>query len=165
MAADGFFPEWFASSYFPPVWFAPADDEHLTEEERRPLALVPFDHEVSRKRTPPDSEESLARLFRRERLPAADEVKAERVKLGILPPDQLKIAKERDVVSRKLQQTLEQAQSDKAAIDQALLWELHTYEALLAAEYQKLLEQGIKQEKARIEEEDVAFVLAVLTAS
>ena len=40
MAADGFFPQWFQAAYFPSVWFAPGDDEHLTPEERpRPRGM------------------------------------------------------------------------------------------------------------------------------
>ncbi len=37
MAAEsGWFPTWYAGSWFPSVWFAPADEEHLTPEEQRP---------------------------------------------------------------------------------------------------------------------------------
>lgn len=35
MAAEsGWFYQWFADGWFPSVWFAPADDEHLAPEER-----------------------------------------------------------------------------------------------------------------------------------
>lgn len=34
MAADeGWFAQWFAGGWFPSVWFAPADEEHLTPPE------------------------------------------------------------------------------------------------------------------------------------
>lgn len=36
MATEGWFPTWFSASYFPPVWFAPADESHLTDDELRP---------------------------------------------------------------------------------------------------------------------------------
>lgn len=30
----GWFYQWYADNWFPPVWFAPADDEHLVPTER-----------------------------------------------------------------------------------------------------------------------------------
>lgn len=36
MATDGWFQNWFQAAYFPPVWFAPADESHLTDDELRP---------------------------------------------------------------------------------------------------------------------------------
>lgn len=48
MAADGgWFAGWYDDDGFPPVWFAPADDSHLTPAERQPylsaahVALAP----------------------------------------------------------------------------------------------------------------------------
>lgn len=39
MALDiGWFYEWYEDKYFPPVWFAPADDSHIPEEELKPGA-------------------------------------------------------------------------------------------------------------------------------
>lgn len=36
MAADGwFYSPWFVSGYFPPVWFAPADETHIEPEKKR----------------------------------------------------------------------------------------------------------------------------------
>lgn len=36
MVTEGwFYSPWYVKGYFPPVWFAPADEEHLTPEERR----------------------------------------------------------------------------------------------------------------------------------
>ena len=101
----------------------------------------------------------------KQRRQTLEELEAERIKLGILPPKQQKIADERIAVARKLQESLDAAQRSKAAADEALLWELHAYEALLAAEYRQLLEQAIALEKARRqEEEDVAVVLSMLAA-
>lgn len=37
MAADGWYPEWFAAGWFPEVWFAPADESGLSEEELAPV--------------------------------------------------------------------------------------------------------------------------------
>lgn len=45
----GWFYQWYADGWFPPVWFAPADDEHLTPPERattggarrRPIKALP----------------------------------------------------------------------------------------------------------------------------
>lgn len=36
MAADGwFYSPWFVSGYFPPVWFAPADETHIDPKKKR----------------------------------------------------------------------------------------------------------------------------------
>lgn len=36
MATDqGWFGLWFSDRYYPPVWFAPGDDTHLTPDERQ----------------------------------------------------------------------------------------------------------------------------------
>ncbi len=37
----GWFYQWFADSWFPPVWFAPSDEEDVPVEERRGVGGTP----------------------------------------------------------------------------------------------------------------------------
>ena len=143
---NGWYHEWYANGWFPAVWFATADEEHLTEEERRPLALVPFDHEVARKRQPPEHEheEALARLFRRKPQPVV-EAPQPVAKTQQLQDEAAKVAAKK---------AAEQAETDA-------YWALHLYEQLLLKEAERLAQEAIAKARARQEEEEAFIVMAI----
>lgn len=75
----GWFYEWFANNWFPPVWFAPSDDEDVPLAERRPTgggtdSHVPRVNLLELHRITKERNEELARL-EAERI-ARDELQA-----------------------------------------------------------------------------------------
>lgn len=77
---QGWYYEWFANNWFPPVWFAPSDEEDVPLEERRPTgggtdSHVPVNLHEAHQRTKERNEER--NRLEAERLAEADREAAE----------------------------------------------------------------------------------------
>ncbi len=177
--------QYFSAQYFPPVWFAPGDDSHLTDEERQVEWLGGGASVYYGKR---DKELEKRDYSRLDKTQTEEEKKRQRIELGIIKDDEKIIE---PLIKEKAKAKIKK---ESVKVDSSEYWSLHLYENLLNQEianqhYQFLLqklkdnainqvriksiEEAIKRRQSemeitaaieiqRIMDDDMVFIMSVL---